>query len=177
MINIKLDKGITLASLIITVILILILSTITVYTIKFSNNNAPYNKMVTDIVLLEEKILNYYSKNGVIPVTAESAFVNGEVYNEIDLSKLANLTLNYGKDYGKNMQITESSDIYLIDNNFNIYYVRGIKESNLTYHTKTDTQVLALEYIKKLPREYQEVEYIESNGIQYIDTGFIANQN
>lgn len=31
--------------------------------------------------------------------------------------------------------------------------------------------------IKELPDEYQEVEYIESTGTQYIDTGFIPNQD
>lgn len=30
---------------------------------------------------------------------------------------------------------------------------------------------------KRLPVEYQEVEYIESTGTQYIDTGFIPNQD
>ena len=37
-----------------------------------------------------------------------------------------------------------------------------------------------LEYIvlnKKLPNLYQEVEYIESDGNQYIDTGYVPNQN
>ena len=30
---------------------------------------------------------------------------------------------------------------------------------------------------KKLPDEYKQVEYIESSGTQYIDTGFVPNQN
>ncbi|MBO7536272.1 MAG: hypothetical protein J6T34_03935, partial [Bacilli bacterium] len=28
-----------------------------------------------------------------------------------------------------------------------------------------------------IPKEYQEVEYIQSSGTQYIDTGFKLNQN
>ena len=31
--------------------------------------------------------------------------------------------------------------------------------------------------IQKLPEEYQQVEYIESSGTQYINTGVVANQN
>lgn len=34
-----------------------------------------------------------------------------------------------------------------------------------------------LEYNARVPREYKEVEYIESTGTQYIDTGYIANNN
>lgn len=34
-----------------------------------------------------------------------------------------------------------------------------------------------IEFILQLPTEYQEVEYIESSGTQYIDTGFVPNDN
>lgn len=34
-----------------------------------------------------------------------------------------------------------------------------------------------IEYISQLPTEYQEVEYIESSGIQYIDTGYKPTSN
>ena len=34
-----------------------------------------------------------------------------------------------------------------------------------------------IEFVSQLPTEYQEVEYIQSNGTQYIDTGFIVNKS
>ena len=34
-----------------------------------------------------------------------------------------------------------------------------------------------IEFISRLPQGYQEVEYIESSGTQYIDTGFVPNDN
>ena len=34
-----------------------------------------------------------------------------------------------------------------------------------------------IEFISQLPTEYQEVEYIQSSGTQYIDTGFVPNNN
>lgn len=34
-----------------------------------------------------------------------------------------------------------------------------------------------IEFISQLPIEYQEVEYIQSSGTQYIDTGFMPNQD
>lgn len=33
-----------------------------------------------------------------------------------------------------------------------------------------------IEFISRLPQGYQEVEYIESSGTQYIDTGFVVNK-
>ena len=34
-----------------------------------------------------------------------------------------------------------------------------------------------IEFISRLPQGYQEVEYIESSGTQFIDTGFVPNDN
>ena len=34
-----------------------------------------------------------------------------------------------------------------------------------------------IEFISRLPQGYQEVEYIESSGTQYIDTGFVVNKS
>ena len=34
-----------------------------------------------------------------------------------------------------------------------------------------------IEFISQLPTEYQEVEYIQSSGTQYIDTGFVVNKS
>ena len=34
-----------------------------------------------------------------------------------------------------------------------------------------------IEFISQLPIEYQEVEYIQSSGTQYIDTGFVVNKS
>ena len=72
MIDLKSEKAITLAVLISTVIVLLILATVAIYSVKSSKNVAPYNKMVADIELLHDKILDYYSKNGVIPKKNET---------------------------------------------------------------------------------------------------------
>lgn len=34
-----------------------------------------------------------------------------------------------------------------------------------------------IEFVSRLPQGYQEVEYIESSGTQYIDTGFVVNKS
>ena len=107
------DRGITLVSLIITVIILLILSGVTINNLSNSSNVAPYNNMIADIKLLEDKISIYY--------------------NKIDVSKLDNVTLNYGtEDKG------DKTDIYLVNNNLEVYYLRGVEKSETIHHTRND---------------------------------------
>ncbi|MBO4815625.1 MAG: hypothetical protein J5507_01485 [Clostridia bacterium] len=132
MTKIKTEKGVTLVSLIMTIIILSILSTITITTIKSSNNVAPYNKMIADISLLEDKILIYYNKNGEIP-KKENTYIpipEETTYYEIDLNKLENVTLNFGTDE------SDEDDRYFVNNNLKVYYKKGIKKLGETYHTK-----------------------------------------
>ena len=132
------QKGITLISLIMTVIILLILSTITISSIRSSNNVAPYNNMIADITLLEDKILVYYNKYGEIPKKADVAGkeLEGSTYYEIDLSKLENITLNYGiKTDG------DETDIYLVNENLEVYYLKGIEKSGTIHHTNSDWNI------------------------------------
>lgn len=108
MIKIKSKKGITLVSLIMTVIILLILSTITVITINPSNNLGSYNKMLADISLLRDKVLIYYNKYEEIPKTTRSIklFESEIEYWEIDLNKLGGITLNFGKGFRKDRRFS-----------------------------------------------------------------------
>ena len=45
------------------------------------------------------------------------------------------------------------------------------------YHPEDYSQCLIYDQSPLLPNEYKEVEYIESSGTQYIDTGFQPNQD
>ena len=58
---IKNQKGITMVYLIITIVVMGILSAIAISTINNSNDVGPYNKMIEDISLLEDKVLIYYT--------------------------------------------------------------------------------------------------------------------
>lgn len=130
MIKIKNQKGITIVSLVMTVIILTILSTIAISTVKSSNNVGPYNKMIADINLLEDKLLIYYNKNGEIPVKENTEeTINDTIYMQIDISKLENITLNYGTT-------NEDGDYYLINNSLKVYYKKGMEKSGETYHTK-----------------------------------------
>lgn len=136
MINLKSNsnRGITIVSLVITVIILLILSGTAIYNLNLSSGAGRLNNMVADIKLLKDEILLYYNKYQEIPTTERKTNINGTEYYEIDLSKLDNITLNFGEDYGKTDNLTDSSDVYLVDSNLNIYYLKGIENSGEVYH-------------------------------------------
>ncbi len=129
MIKPKSDKGITIVSLVVTVIILLILSGTAIYNINLSSGVGKYNNMIADIKLLKDKVLVYYNKYGEIPSTDKSININGIEYYEIDLKELDDITLNYGNDYGK-----DGEDVYLVNSDLNIYYLAGIEKSGEIYH-------------------------------------------
>lgn len=137
MINIKSKKGITIVSLVIAIVILLILSGTTIYNLNLSNGVSRYNNMIADIKLLNDKALIYFNKYGEIPKTDRKIEIkNNEEYYEVDLSKLEGITLNYGKDYGQEGNLTNSSDVYVINSNLNVYYLKGVEKAGEMYHEK-----------------------------------------
>ncbi len=134
MINLKTNKGITIISLVITIVILTILTGTVISNMKVSNGADNYNKMVADVRLLKDKALIYYNKYGEIPKTNRSINIDGEDYYEIDLSKLDDVTLNFGKDHAKEGNLTNSSDAYVINNSLNVYYLKGVQNSGQMYH-------------------------------------------
>ena len=135
MINIKSNKAITMITLIITVVLMLILSGVTINSINLSNQQNKHRFLESDLKLLKDELLNYYNKYGDIPFKSRSITLEGRLYKEIDLAKLGNLSLNYGKDYGKNDALQDNvSDVYVSDLNLNIYFLKGVRYDGQTYH-------------------------------------------
>ncbi len=136
MINIKSKKGITLVSLVVTIIVLLILTGVSISGLSLSNGTKNYNNMVSDIEVIEDGIFIYFNKYNEIPKTSRLIQIDGTEYYEVDLSKLENLTLNYGKDYGKQEDLNSSSDVYLVNSNLNIYYLKGVAKVDKIYHAK-----------------------------------------
>lgn len=125
-------KGITLVSLVVTIVILLILSTVSIYGVKTSKNINPYNEMIADINLLEDKILVYYNKYGEIPKSDGDdnvELIDTKEYYKIDLSKLENITLNLGTN-------KSSGDYYLVNNDLEVYYKKGVTKEGSIYHTK-----------------------------------------
>ncbi len=168
----KKNKGITLVSLSVTVILLIIISSILVIDIQESLDIKNFQKMKSDIELLKDKVLEYYIENGEIPKLClysntdnieEKSANDKQEYYVIDLLKLKDISINYGREYDKiseyinsieesnieQEEIAKYTDIYIIDiESFNIYYPKGIKIENTNYYTdKVDKTEIQLEEI------------------------------
>lgn len=242
--NIKNQRGITLITLIITIVLLIIITATIAINSHTSLELSNLTKLENDIQALNDRVAAYYVKTGTLPVTEETytkseleelitgiSINDGDTYYTIDLSKLSNITLNYGKRYND----VESQDKYIINQDtHNIYYLNGIEYQGEKYYTLSQSNEVALtdhaaELVAsrvtvtfdanggtilasqnwtssgeavtkrittdgtygKLPTPtkegytflgwqdaiYHEIEYIESTGTQYIDTGFVPNQD
>ena len=174
--KLKNEKGITLIVLTITIIVILIVTSITIYN---SNNQLAIkkvNNLYSDLESISTKVTAYYLENDTLPVYdneyessksdfktlidtngAEDNVINpndGETYHVIDLSKLDNLTLNYGLEYkdwkeDQTPSPTEYQDLYIInDMTHQIYYPKGIKLRQNVYFTR-DIDIALISRIDK----------------------------
>ena len=136
----KNQKGITLIVLMLTIIIMAILAGAVVTNIDIGEDIRNYNYMRADIELLSGKIMTYYNENGALPTKGSvitNPSLNGQAsskdnsnYYQIDISKLYNITLNYGGGTLAN------EDIYIInEQSHEIYYLKGAYFENTLYHT------------------------------------------
>lgn len=171
----KKNKGITLTSLVIYIALIFVILAILMRITTYFNENiremadvsfeTEFNKL--NIYLLDE---SKKSKNGIQEITEDGTqitFSNGNKYTY----NVENKTI-----YLKNtIKICENIEKCLFeqkiaDNGKDILVLTikiGDIEKTVNYTIKNTIQNESV-----LPAEYQEVEYIESTGTQYIDTGY-----
>lgn len=152
---IKNNRGITVISLSIAVIIILTIAGMLIYSAKDSIYIKNLTNMQNDISNLRDKISLYYSQYGALPASTKYTSIptgmpigandTGD-FLIIDLQALDGLTLNYGKDYEKykednNIEQSELTDIYIInEDSHNIFYVEGIRvnENGTTQMYYTD---------------------------------------
>ena len=158
----KNNKGITMISLVITIIVLIIVTSITIYNGTAQLGIKRVNSLYADIDSISTKVAEYYLKNETLPVY-DNLYVNnkqeleelfkkngattnitnvndGEEYYVINLTKLDNLTLNYGDDY-KDWTNTSTSDdfqnIYIINSvTHQIYFPHGVRLRDEYYFAK-----------------------------------------
>lgn len=146
MIKTKDNKGITLVSLIITIVLMIIISSTAIYVSfdRFQINK--FNKMINDLELLYDKVSNYYLKYDSLPIVRnennqgiEYTYTSLDFEEEgkfyiLDLEAMEGLSLNYGKEGFENLN--SSDDVYIInEQSLKIYYVRGMELEGVVYYT------------------------------------------
>ena len=203
----KNNKGITMISLVITIIVLLIVSSIIIYNGMGQLGIKRVNYLYADIESLSTKVADYYLKNETLPVfdntyvnnkseletlfkkngaTTDITNVNdGDEYYVIDLSKLDNLTLNYGDDYKDWTSTSSANDIqniYIINSvTHQIYFPHGIRLRNEYYFARfPDEKVISPISLEETENDI-EIEIIKKSYIkidsakEYISAEIIVN--
>lgn len=150
--DLKNERGITLLTLVITVIMLAILTVALSMNTYTSLNLARLTKLQNDVDLLDNRIATYYVKEGKLPIYKEEnahfaiskstlagqiddlATTDGDTYYTIDLEALdiSMQTLNYGAGY----RSPDSTDRYIVNEETHIvYYLKGINYDGDVYHT------------------------------------------
>ena len=133
----KSEKGITMVVLVITIVVMFILASVVISQVNLSSSKNYKKKMDADIDIISEKVLVYNNKFKEVPVTERSIEISGATFNEIDLNKLDSMSLNYGKEYGENSELEkDKSDVYVINNNLRIIYLKGVSINGTKYYEK-----------------------------------------
>ena len=157
------ERGVSLITLSITVIIIVLITGMMIYNAKDGIYIKNLQALQNDIQNLREKVSEYYNEYGKIPASVEYAntenianlesVLNTQEKSEeskfyvIDLKAMKGITLNYGEDYEtiKDTQdittVNSVADLYIINNlTHNIFYVQGIgvKQNDVTAMYYTD---------------------------------------
>lgn len=193
---IKQDRGITMVSLVVTVIILLIVTNVLIYNAQDSIHIKALTNLYNDIELLKEKVSEYYEKYGEIPAKVKytnlSDLENAKILSKnndigdfyvIDLEAMQGITLNFGKDYeqvkNNEEKANDYKNLYIINkNSHNIFYVQGItitendiQKTYYTNYTEPDETTVDLRYIDGIliPEGYYYIgKYKENNGYESI---------
>ena len=174
-------------------LVILVLTNVIIFNVRDNLKIEKLKALQTDVANLRDKVSNYYAKFGTIPIVdieyknvdkIKAAGLISEVNDSgrfyvIDLDKIENLTLNYGRDYNKitatstDTEINSYTDIYIINSaSHNIFYVKGVKVDDDWYYTDylaedIDIAPINLRYIDnvKIPSGFYYVDGKKDTGI------------
>ena len=150
-------KGISLIVLIITIIVVIILAAVVILALSKNNpiESAKEARFKEDVRTFQDELALYISKQYANAGGHWDGNISAKTYNEI---------INYIPSF------TKKYDGKFVINNNNLEYTNKLDEKEKEYTQSLNVK----EKIKLLPDEYQQVEYIDSSGTQYIDTGLLA---
>ena len=169
-------RGITLASVMIAVIIMIVFATtITIGTVNISND-AKRNKFASELAFVQEVVNTYYDKNGEYPISEsinvgldnvnnndKLQFAMEDNYDKniitlytIDLAKLGQIEIIYGNG-------TNAQDVYAVSKKTGkVYYPQGVSVGNVTYFTLTDELKQIINYVDT------NEETVTKDGISFI---------
>lgn len=144
---IKNNKGITMITLIITIVIISIISGVTIYESVQNVKARKIDLLYADLEQLEDKINVYYLKYGKLPIKEQfngsenfktvKNVNDNNVYYVIDISSLDGVSLNMKLDF-------TGDDVYIMnEQSHTVYYPKGLTIDNETYYT--------------LPKQYSKI--------------------
>ena len=192
------QKGITMVTLTIAIVILVIVSNILIYNAKDGVYANRLESMYNDIASLRNKVIEYYMEYGKLPVNSDVEYsvadkedllenwISDEEYRAgkffvIDLKALEGVTLSYGKDYEKftkdmsTEEVSKLTDIYIVNNvSQNVFYVSGINVDGKKYYSdrKKDNTVIDLKFYDgiEIPEGYSYV-----SGTKDLDLTIINN--
>ena len=153
-------KGISLIVLIITIIVVIILAAVVILTLSKNNpiESAKEASFKEDVRTFQDELALYISK--------QYANAGGHWDGSISTKTHAEI-INYIPSFTKKYE-----GKFIINNN-NLEYTNNLNEKEKEYAKSLNVN----EKVKLLPEEYQQVEYIESTGTEYIDTKKFLDSN
>ena len=167
----KNNKGITMITLIVTIILMLIIAGVTINQSVKNIEARKIDSLYADLELLEDKVNTYYLNNGSLPIKEEFKgsdnfksvrnVNDNNVYYVIDISKLEGVSLSMKLDF-------TGDDVYIMnEQSHTVYYPKGLTIDSETYYM--------------LPKQYSKImtsePSVDENGLADKDTTIKAKDD
>ena len=155
----KNKKGISLIVLIITIIVVIILAVVVILTLSKNNpiESAKEARFKEDVRTFQDEL--------ALAVSKEYANAGGQRDEKIttsDFDEIKEYIPSFSEKYRDKFVIQDDE----------LRYTNQIDEKEKEYAQNLNVR----EKVKLLPEEYQQVEYIESTGTQFIDTKVIGGE-
>ena len=146
------EKGITLTTLVITIVVLMILSFSITASIKSTIETRNYNGVKEDIINLSEEIRVYYLNNGELPIDTSKTYDLKEYgvpdsdinpndegnYYRIKTSLLSDVILNNG-GLENNEENADTDDMYVVnESSLTVYYLMGAILDGQRHYTIVD---------------------------------------
>lgn len=147
------DNAYSLAVLVITIAVILIITATAITSLKNSKDERQISNFIADIKTLEEYVKEYYADTGLLPVGNKVGEIpfdmrnqinenDNENYYYIDISRLQNLRLNY------------PDEAYIVnEKSLVVYNLNGIGYRGFVYYTNTPELLGMLSTYRSLDEE------------------------
>ncbi len=137
--KLKQNKGITLASLIVTLVIMVILASAVIISYNNIVTSTEQKEFASEIYSIQKLVDNYKFMNNKLPVkseivpTSKNPLFQGEstTYYELDLYEAGVEQVSRGTKKTAN-------DIYIVTNSGKVYYLEGQEIGKNIYYTLTD---------------------------------------